>query len=1087
MMGVTSLYSADRVITGKVTSEKGDPLVGVTVSVKGTALGTVTKASGVYTIKVPGSADMLVFRFVGKKTKEIKIGSDDIINVMMSEDELLTQEVVVTAIGMEREKKSLGYSIEEFKSSQIEKSQTTNVINSMTGKVAGVNIIQTTGAPGGSSYITIRGISSLTGNNQPLFVVDGTPIDNSMSYAGNPDDGSNNLLYGTSYSNRAIDLNPEDIESMTILKGPAATALYGIRAASGVIMITTKKGSAGFVKGFNINAGVSYGLEQVNKLPELQNKWVQGMSNYWLTGDPSAVGHIWLGPENRWPYSWGPNADSLYWDGKDYKYDKNGHIVGQSDPDAKKKFVPYDNVNDFYRTGQRLNTYVNMSGANEFGSFYLSVADDKTIEGVIPRSNFERTSIRLNADAKIASFLKASASLNYIKSGGTRIQQGSNLSGVMLGLLRTPISFDNSNGFGSEGAYNEEAYMFLPQRTQRTFRGETGDGRARYDNPFWTVNMNPFKDNVDRFIGSVQFDVFFNEHWSFTSRPGLDYYSDVREQRFAVHSNEYLNGQIENQQIFSSDMNWDNMLKINYDLGKYWNMNLNIGQNLFQSIGQSFYIQGDELIIPEFYHISNTATQIVRNGYGKLRRMAYYGDLTFNYKGWLYLNGALRNEWSTTLPEDNNSFLFGTVNASWVFTEAFEDAFKDSFITFGKLRANYAVVGKDAPAYALTTPYIQGVYADGWTNGVSFPFKGNVGFVMGDVLGNQNLAPEITKSWEVGLAMNFWDNRLGFDVTYYNSVGYDQIFSVPIAKSSGFYQQVMNAGQISNKGIELLFNISPVVVDNFRWDLTLNYTKNTNNVDKLAPGVDNLFIGGFSGSSVRAVAGLPYGTIFGGGWERDSIGNLLIDGDTNSANYGYPIISGQEMSFGTYLPDWTMGIGNAFDIYGVKLSFLFDIRHGGSMWNGTRGALTVFGTHKNTESRGQEKVFTGTKRITGPLENGKPTYTYYPNDIKVYPDADWYTGNGGGFSNNTEDFIEKTSWVRLREVTLAYTFSRDIFGTAYFPEITLFFTGRNLWLSTDYSGIDPETSLTGASNAQGLDYFQMPNIKSYVFGISFNF
>jgi TonB-linked SusC/RagA family outer membrane protein len=1074
MIGVATLYSADRVITGKVTSENGKPLVGVTISVKGTTFGTVTKSGGVYTITVPGSADKLVFRFVGMKTKEVAIGSDDIINVQLAEDAVLTDEVVVTAIGMEREKKSLGYSIEEFKSSQIEDAKTTNIVNALSGKVAGVNVVKTSGVPGGASFITIRGISSLTGNNQPLFVVDGIPIDNSQSYTGNPDDGGNNLLYGVAYSNRAIDLAPEDIASMTILKGPAATALYGIRAASGVIIITTKRGQIGKERGINVNAGLSYGLEQVNKLPELQNKWVQGAPLTWFGEDNP--GYAWLGPESRWPLSWGPNADSMYWDGQDYKYDKNGHLVGQSDPDAKTKFTPYDNVDNFYRTGRTLNTYVNMTGANEFGSFYLSVSNNKNFEGVVPNSNFERTSVRLNADAKIASFMKASANLNYINSGGRRIQQGSNLSGVMLGLLRTPISFDNSNGFGKDGAYNEEAYMFLPQRTQRTFRGETGDGKARYDNPFWTVNMNPFTDNVNRFIGNLQLDFFFNDHWTFMTRFGLDNYSDVREQRFAVHSNAFLNGQLSLHNLFNTDINWDNILTIDYDLGDDWNMKFNIGQNMYQSIGESYYIQGDELIIPEFYHISNTSTQLVRNGYGKLRRMAFYGDLTFNYKGWLFLNGALRNEWSTSLPEDNNSFLFGTINASWIFTEAFENVFKNSVISFGKFRANYAVVGKDAPIYATFTPYIQASYGDGWTNGVAFPFNGQVGFVKGDILGNKALQPEITKSWEVGLAMNFFENRLGFDITYYNSTGYDQIFSVPISTTTGYYRQIKNAGQISNKGIELLFNITPVKIDNFSWDLMLNFTKNTNNVDKLAPGIDNLFIGGFSGSSVRAVAGLPYGTIFGGGWMRDDNGNLVIDDDENSANYGYPIITGEEMAFGTYLPNWTMGITNSFNIYGVRLSFLFDFRDGGMMWNGTRGALTYFGKHVNTEDRDQEKIFAGVKQSDGT-----------PNDIKVYPGADWYTGNGGGFSPNTEDFVEKTNWIRLRELSLAYTLSRGVFGTAYFPEITLSFTARNLWLSTDYSGIDPETNLTGASNAQGLDYFQMPNVRSYIFGIDFHF
>jgi TonB-linked SusC/RagA family outer membrane protein len=1064
------------VITGKVTSEDGKPLVGVTVTVKGTTLGTVTKTGGVYTITVPSTAKTLIFRFVGMKTKEVNIGADDVINVQLSEDAVLTDEVVVTAIGLEREKKSLGYSIEEFKSSQIEESKTTNIVNSLTGKVAGVNVINTSGAPGGAAYITIRGISSLTGNNQPLFVVDGIPIDNSQSYGGNPDDGRNNLLYGVAYSNRAIDLNPEDIESMTILKGPAATALYGIRAASGVIMITTKKGKLGAGEGINVNVGFNYGMENVNKLPELQDRYVQGAPNTWFgTGDE---GYLWLGPDTRWALSWGPAADTMYWDGQDYKYDKNGHLVGQSDPNAAKKFVPYDNVDMFFRTGHTLNSYVNMSGANEFGNFYLSIADNKTFEGVIPNSKFERTSVRLNASAKIASFMRATANLNYIKSGGRRIQQGSNLSGVMLGLLRTPISFDNSNGFGKDGAYNEEAYMFLPQRTQRTFRGETGDGRARYDNPFWTVNMNPFEDDVNRFIGNVQLDFYLNSNITFMTRIGLDHYSDVREQKFAVHSNAYLLGQLFQQELFSTDLNWDNILTFDYDLGNDWNMKFNLGHNMYQSIGESYYVQGDELIIPEFYHISNTATQLVRYGYGKLRRMALYGDLTFNYKGWLYLNGALRNEWSTTLPEDNNSFMFGTVNASFVFTEAFENIFKDSPISFGKIRANYAVVGKDAPMYATFTPYTQASYGDGWTNGVSFPFAGQVGFVKGDGLGNANLMPEITKSWEVGLAMNFLDNRIGFDFTYYNSVGEDQIFSVPIAVSSGYYVQVMNAGQISNKGIEFIFNITPVVIDNFSWDLSLNYTKNTNNVDKLAPGVDNLFLGGFVGSSVRAVAGKPYGTIYGGGWDRDENGNLLIDDSDpdNNPNYGYPIIADHEIAFGTYLPSWTMGITNSFNIYGVKFSFLFDFRTGGIMWNGTKGALTFFGRSKITEDRGQEKVFDGVKKSDGS-----------PNDIKVYPDADWYTGNGGGFSDNTEDFIESTDWIRLREVSLAYTLPRDVFGTAYFPEITLSITGRNLWLSTDYTGIDPETSLTGASNAQGLDYFQMPNVRSFIFGVNFNF
>lgn len=1074
LIGVSTVFSADRQISGKVTTENGDPLVGVTVTVKGTTRGTVTKSGGSYVITVPENARILVFRFVGTVTKEVRIGSSDIINVTLSEDAIYTSEVVVTAIGLEREKKSLGYSIEELKSSQIEQAKTTNLVNAITGKVAGVNVTSSSGVPGSSSFITIRGISSLTGSNQPLFVIDGIPIDNSMSYSGNPDDGNNNLLFGAAQSNRAIDIAPEDIESMTVLKGPAATALYGIRAASGAIIITTKRGRVGPSAQINITAGVSYGLEQVNKLPEMQQKWAQGLNG------------VYQGPETMRAQSWGPNLADLRYDASiPNKFDKNGTIVSATQAPTGKQVMPYDNLDYFYGTGQTLNANFALTGGSEFGSFYLSVAENKTFEGIVPRSDFERTSFRFNGDAKIASFLKAGANLNYIKSGGTRIQQGSNVSGVMLSLLRNPNTFDISNGFGSEGAYNEEAYMFLPQRTQRTSRGETGDGRVRYDNPFWTVNMNPFSDEVNRIIGNVQLDFTLSDMFSFLSRFGGDHYTDSRRQIFAIHSNNMLPGQVALDEIASTDINWDNILSMNYTFNDDLSMKFLLGHNIYQSEGKTFYIQGDELIIPEFYHISNTVSQIVRNGYGKLRRSALYGDLTFNYMDWLYVNGALRNEWSTTLPEDNNSFLFGTANLSFVFTEAFAEVFKNTPISFGKFRANYAVVGKDAPVYSTFTPYIQGTYADGWTNGISFPFKGQVGFVKGDILGNTMLTPEITKSWEVGLGMNFLNDRVGFDFTYYNSTGYDQIFSVPINVSTGYWRQVMNAGQISNKGFELLFNMTPVLEKDFRWDLMLNFAKNTNNVDKLAEGVDNLFLGGFVSASVRAVAGLPYGSIFGGGFLRDDNGNLVIDDQEffeedgeqiPNPNYGYPIITGEEYSFGTYLPDWTMGITNSFKIFGFNLSFLLDIRQGGVMWNGTRGAMVTFGTAKETEDRGSDKVFVGVKQSDGSQ-----------NNIIVNPDQNWYLGNGGGFSGNTEDFVEQTSFVRLRNVTLSYTIPKNFWGSYNIPDMTLYFTGVNLWLSTDYKGIDPETSLMGAFNAQGIDYFNMPNTKSYVFGVNFNF
>ncbi len=517
------------------------------------------------------------------------------------------------------------------------------------------------------------------------------------------------------------------------------------------------------------------------------------------------------------------------------------------------------------------------------------------------------------------------------------------------------------------------------------------------------------------------------------------------------------------------------------------------------------------MIIPDFYHITNAAGSILRESNDRLRRAGFYGDLTLEYMDWLYFNLSLRNEWSTTLPKNNNSFLYGGGNVSFIFTELFKDIFADSFINFGKIRFNLASVGKDAPLYGTTTPYINAAYTDGWTDGIAFPFLGQVGFVKGDILGSDQLRPEKTTSWEVGLALNFLDNMFGLDFTYYNQNNVDQIFNVPVANETGYWRMVMNAGELKNTGFEIVLNATPVNMDWLRWDLNLNFSKNKNEVVKLAEGIDQIFIGGFEGSSIRAVAGQPYGSIYGFGWlrdpatgkviidddpyARDEKGNVVIeDGDTVlNANYGFPILDTQnEKAFGSSQPDWTMGITNSLTLSNeswgsVRFSFLFDIRQGGKIWNGTRGALYYFGTHKDTEVRGSTKVFDG---IKGHFDINNNLIKSGPNDIVSKLDENWLAfGNGNGFfGSNTEDFIEETSWLRLREVSLNYTLPKSIIDAiGFISELGITLTGRNLWLSTDYKGVDPETSLMGAHNAQGMDYFNMPNTRSYLFSINLKF
>lgn len=1066
----------DRVVTGKVTDENGNALSGVTVLVKGTAIGTFTKNDGTFQIRVPANAKTLVFRRVGMKTKEVPFGTKDFFAVTLEEDKLQTEEVVVTAIGLEREKKSIGYAYEEVKGNIVSEAKVTNIVNSITGKVAGVQVVNTTGVPGASAYIQIRGQNSFLGGNQPLFIVDGIPIDNSMVYSGNPDNGTNNLLSNVAFSNRAIDLNPDDIESVTILKGPAATALYGIRAANGAIVITTKKGQTAARERINVTFSATTSLEEVNKLPEMQMKFIQGM------------GGIIRQPGSNEPRSWGASIDTLYWDLQSpNKFDKNGNIVGKyfvdsvANPSRFKKFEPYDNVNNFFVTGMTNTQNLSMAGGTDFGSFYLSISNSKSF-GVVPLTSFSRQSIRFNGEARISSKLKASGNISYTNSGGRRAQQGSNISGVMLGLLRTPISFDNSNGHGKEAYNYEDAFMF-PDGTQRNYRGGGG-----YDNPYWTIVKSPFFDDVDRFIGNIQLNYFFNQNIDLTYRLGADIYFDKRRQEFAINSRAFPAGQIFNHEIYSNDLTSDLILTFNYNLTDDLVGKLIVGNNLYQSLGSSLYTQGDGLIVPDFYHISNTTSQIVRQSRGTLRRLGFYGDLSLDYQEWLYFNGSLRNDMSTTLPKDNNSFWYGQGSVSVVFTNLFKNAFEGTFFNFGKLRFNYAIVGKDAPMYATTTPFIQAAYADGYTNGVSFPFNGQVGFVSGDVLGNDKLRPEKTTSWEIGLNLALFNNIVSLDLTYYNSVSKDQIFSVPIARSTGYFATVFNAGQISNKGFEAVLNITPLNTADWRWDINLNFSTNKNMVDELYEGIDNIFLGGFAGASVRIVAGKPYGSIFGFGWVRDpQTGEVVINDDPNSEEYGFPILDmNNEKAFGSSNPDWLLGFRNSISWKDLTLSFLIDIKKGGKMWNGTRSALYYFGTHKETENRNYKKVFTGVK---GHFDENGNLVVSGKNDIQVTIDQNWLAlGNGNGFfGSNTEDFVEDAGWVRLRELSLSYKLPKSIVGYTPFSNVVLTFTGRNLWLSTKYKGVDPETNLMGAYSAQGLEYFNMPGVRSYNFTITVDF
>ncbi|MCL3779628.1 SusC/RagA family TonB-linked outer membrane protein [Prolixibacteraceae bacterium JC049] len=1033
-IGITSVLAQTRKITGTVTSEDdGQPIPGVSVVVKGTTVGITTDFDGIYTLSVPDDAKTLVFSFVGMKTQEVAIAGNSKIDVVLLPEAIGVDEVVVTAMGIKREAKALGYAVQEVGSGELTKGNNANVLNSIGGKVAGVQVTSSSGVAGGSSFVTIRGAASITGNNQPLFVVDGIPINNDQNYSGNPDDGRNNLTGSVGFSNRAIDLNPDDIETMSVLKGGAATALYGLRAANGVIIITTKKGKANAGKKVDISISSSVRIDKISQTPGLQTKYAQGFGGNYAQFSP---------------FSWGPAISDLEYDGADTKWDPRGNLVpkGQGNGTPAQAYDKFE----FFRTGVTFNNSISMSGGSKNGTFYLSAGDLES-KGIVPENTFKKRSFMISGEFKVSDSFKFMGSANYIYSGGTRIQQGSNVSGVMLGLLRSSPSFDNAAGYEFEDG------------RQRSYRGYTG-----YDNPYWTANNNQLKDKVDRLIGNVGFEWDIQKNLKLKYKVGVDVYTDKRKLNMAIHSNDKRAGQIQVDEHFNRDINSDLILSFNKDITDDINFTALGGWNLYESRYQQVYVQGDNLTIPKFYHISNTKTQLVRESESNKRTAAFYADLGVGYKNMLFFNVTGRNEWSTTLPKGNNSFFYPSANVGFVFSEL--PAFDNSILSFGKLRTSYSILANDAFIYATTTTYELPGYGDGSTDGITYPFNGQPAFAVGDTKGNGALKPEKLKSFEVGLDLRFFKNRLGLDISYYDNKNEDLILSVPISGTSGYVAQVMNAASMYNKGVELVLSGTPLKTKDFSWDVNVNFTKNKNEVTELAEGVPNVSLGGFTSAQMRAIVGKSYGSIYGTKWKRNDQGVMLLDDN------GYPQRDATMVYLGDALPEWTMGITNTFKYKALTLSGLIDIKHGGKMWNGTKNVLKYFGTAKITEDRTATKVFDGIIESTGAN-----------NTKSVTLDQNYWLNIDNGWAGVSEPAIEDAGWIRLREVSLSYDLPKSILSKIGASSASFSITGNNLILITDYTGVDPETSLMGASNAQGLDYFNMPGTKSVVFGLKVNF
>lgn len=1057
---------AQRTVTGVVNDASSSPLIGASILVKGTTTGTITDVDGNFSISIPDGNNTLVVSYTGFETQEVDATGLSSIEVVMNEGVVL-KTAVVTALGIKREEKAVGYAVQEVGDEAITRSGATSALNALRGKAAGVTVTGASGAAGGGDRIIIRGQTSLSGNNQALLVVDGVRINNSaFQTEGN--------VAGVANSNRGMDINPDDIASVNVLKGAAATALYGVDGANGVIIITTKKGGSGG-KRFNASAGYSVAFDRVSNLPNLQSQFAQGRNG------------VYSGPATGNPWSFGPAIDTLFWDGTDNNpYDKNGLVIGATEapgyPNAR-PMTAYDNLGNVFQTGVTNQANFSVDGGNEDANFRFSMSDLKQ-EGVIPKNTYDRTTFRLSSGLKLTDKLNVQSSASFVKTEAYRIQQGSNTSGLLLGLLRTSPSFDNANGL--ENPADSTSSYTMPDGTQRNYRGGGG-----YDNPFWIINNAPRTDETNRFNGSLNINYNLDPWLNFNATVGTDFYSDRRIQNFEIGSRTAVSGRIIEDDYFFRNLDAYFNINGSGSLSDKINLGYLVGLNLYDEKVENFFTEGNGLAFPGFVNISNAAEVSSGKTLSRQRNMGIYASVDFSYDDFLFLAATARQDYVSTLvnPEvdfDASSigFIYPSVNLGFVFSELLP---KSDFLTFGKIRASYAEVGGGAPgAYGTSTVFSQAGPGDGWTDGITFPFGGTTSFTKSNTLGNPNLVPERSITTEFGLDLRFLGNRLGLDATYYNRSSIDQILPVALPGSTGYTSALLNAGEISSKGVEIILRTTPVETANFSWDLLVNFDKNVTIVERLAEGIESQYLGGFISYNI---AGQQFGSIYGGAYLRDNAGddaddgltlpdgNIVINDNPSSAEYGYQIPDPTLRVIGNPNPDFTVGFNNTLTYKNVKLSFLVDWKQGGEMWNGTQWALTYFGMSQLTADNRDEVVV-----FDGVLSDGSP------NNIPAALDFSYYTSSVSGFGSVDEGFVQSTSWVRLREVSLSVDLGSKLFSGNFIEGGSVFVTGRNLWFWTPYEGVDPETSLTGsASNGQGVDYFNMPGTRSVIAGVNLKF
>ena len=1084
----------ERTVSGRVSSvEDGSPLPGVNVVLKGTTNGTATDSDGNYKLILPSGDAVLTFSFIGLQSVEVPVGERTVVDVQMSLDIQQLSEVVVTAVGIEREKKALGYAVASVNAQNLQQRSEVDPLRALQGKMAGVNITGAGGAPGQSTKINIRGISSLTGNTQPLFVVDGIPFDNSVNSNNTQGSSGEDAGRNTVFSNRAFDLDPNNIESITILKGAAAGALYGSRATNGVVIVTTKAAKKGTKKGLEVNFASSLNFEEISGIPDYQDVYTQG-SNQVYNG--AFIGN-WGAPfENHvdainaqygtnysksyGKYSAGPNAGQPYPDGTGpHPYATRFPSLTQfRDADGQPlavPIVPHDIIGGFFNRGQTTENAITISNGSEKMNMNASVSRmDQT--GMIPNSGASRTALSFGGNGQLANGLIISGNVNYANTTQHSPQSGAS-------------AF--TDYYGGQGAGSIYARLFyLPRNFNLNgypFENPVDGSNLFYralDNPRWIAKYNKYTSNVNRVYGGLSLGYDIKEWLNVQLKGGINTYSERRVD--IVRSggiNEPL-GHVINDDLTNTEQDYNLIFTVQKDFSENFAFRGIFGGGANQRSFVRSRVTGTEIISDGLntglYKLDATATQIANSDYNSLRRLnSLYTDLLLSYKDYLFLNLGGRNDWSSTLPKDNNNYFYPFASVSLVLSDVVT---MPGFISMTKVRAAGAKVGSDANVYQTSTNYVIGV-----------PFTTGAGVKtnrasLSNTLGNPTLKPEFTTEYEGGLEMQFADNRIGFDVTYFSRKSTDQIISAALPRSTGFTQQIINFGELDNKGWEVALNATPVKLSNgLTWDFSVAYTRIRSSVIDAGP-TKEIIVGG-PGSSLATIHrnDEPYGQIFGTKNARSADGQLLIDPNT-----GMPFLLQESEIIGNPNPDFTLGWNNTISFKGISLRALIDWKQGGDFYSFTGASLLLRGQLKQSIDREGLRVVPGilgnTQTYEPILSNPDDPNSTIKNTIPVTA-FDSHFSNGWGAYGADEVNVYDGTVIRLREVSLGYSLPRTILSKTPFGSVNISISGRNLWWNApnvlEDLNLDPEVlGGTSGTNVQGFEYGAAPTTRRY--GVNLN-